>query len=256
MEVYTPTSTTLWRWSKESDGCNPEVFGVPCSVQESTQGCVAITLTAALSEPTDLPACFLDVLREWGHTWMWDSLRLIGDDNRLLDAIREGTCIAVTDGSYIREVYSNMCSCALVLESTQGRGRIFGSFPEQSKRACAYRGELLGLMALHLILLAANKVDPGLGGQVQIYSDCLGALNKVTTLPDNRLPSGCKHSNILKNIMINCSKLSFGCTYLHVPAHQDDRKSFQQLPRPTQLNCCMDAGAKRELWGLEGDMLP
>jgi hypothetical protein len=111
-------------------------------------------------------------------------------------------------------------------------------------------------MALHLILLAANKVAPGLRGQVQIYSDCLGALNKVTTLPDNRFPSGFKHSNIPKNIMINCSKLSFGCTYLHVPAHQDDRKSFQQLPRPKQLNCCMDAGAKRELWGLEGNTLP
>jgi hypothetical protein len=170
---------------------------------------------------------------------MWDSLRLTGEDNWILEALREGTCIAVTDGSYIRELYLNMCSCAFALECTQRRGRIFGSFPEQSRRACAYRGELLGLMAVHLVLLAANKVDPGLGGQVQIYSDCLGALNKVTTLPDNRLPSGCKHSDTLKNIMINCGKLSFGCTYLHVPAHRDDRKSFQQLPRPTQLNCCM-----------------
>jgi hypothetical protein len=40
-------------------------------------------------------------------------------------------------------------------------------------------------MALHLILLAANKVAPELEGQVQIYSDYLVALNKVTTLPDN-----------------------------------------------------------------------
>ena len=39
-------------------------------------------------------------------------------------------------------------------------------------------------------------------------------------------------------------------------AHQDDWKSYQQLPRPTQLNCCMDRDAKQVLWGLEGTELP
>ena len=81
--------------------------------------------------------------------------------------------MAVTDGSYIREMFPDMCSCAFVLECSKERGRIFGSFPEQSKRACAYRGELLGLMAIHLILLAVNKLDRRLRGKVKIYSDCL-----------------------------------------------------------------------------------
>jgi hypothetical protein len=203
-----------------------------------------------------MPESFLDVLRECGSLWMWDSLRLVGDDNWLIDAIREGTCVAVTDGSYIRELYPDMCSCAFILECSQGRGRIFGSFAENSSRACAYRGELLGLMAIHLILLAANKLVPDLPGLVQIFSDCLGALKKVTSLPVTRLPSGCKHSDILKNIMVNCSKLSFSCEYLHVAAHQDNKKGFRQLPRPAQLNCCMDVKAKSELWGLEGTVLP
>jgi hypothetical protein len=90
----------------------------------------------------------------------------------LLDSIRAGagTCIAVTDGSYIREVYPDLCSCEFVLECTEGRGRIFGSFPEHSKVANAYRGELLGLMAIHLLLLVANKLEKGLTGQVKIYS--------------------------------------------------------------------------------------
>lgn len=91
---------------------------------------------------------------------------------------------------------------------------------------------------------------------MKIYSDCLRALEKVTSLPENQLPSGCKHSDILKNIMVNCSNLSFSCQYLHVPAHQDKKMSYQQLPRPTQLKCRMDASAKGQLWGLEGDVLP
>jgi hypothetical protein len=232
------------------------MLGVPCTVRDGSHGTVAITSVAAPPDPVDFPESLFDVLREWGNTWMWDSLRLIGDDNWLLEAIREGTCIAVTDGSYIRELYRDMCSCVFVLECTQGRGRVFGAFPEQSKRACAYRGELLGLMAIHLILLAVNKLDKWLPGLVKIYSDCLGALGKVTSLPENQLPSGCKHSDILKNIMVNCSNLSFSCQYLHVQAHQDKKMSYQQLPRPTQLKCRMDASAKGQLWGLEGDVLP
>lgn len=132
-----------------------------------------------------------------------DVLHLVGDDNWLLD---------VTNGLYIQEVYSDMRSCAFVFEGTEGRGYMLGSFPEHLKVANAYRGILLGLMAIHLILLAANKLKSNLTGKVKIFSNCLGALNRVISLPANRLPSGCKHSNILKNIMVNCSTFVLRCT--------------------------------------------
>ena len=110
----------------------------------------------------------------------------------------------MTDGLYIKELYPDLCSAAFVLECSKDRGKIFGSFPEQSVAAGAYRGELLGLMEIHLILIAVNKVSPILQGRAQIYYDCLGALGTVATLPTNRIPCRFKHSNILKNIMVNC----------------------------------------------------
>ncbi len=76
------------------------------------------------------------------------------------DAIAAGLCLAVTDGSYINKLYPNICSASLILEFKEGRGQIVGFFPEQTVAACAYRWELLGLMAIHLILLAANKAQP------------------------------------------------------------------------------------------------
>jgi hypothetical protein len=164
---------------------------------------------------------------------MWDSLRLVGDDHWLESSIKAGTCTAVTDGSFIKEHLPNVCSAAFILECSEGRGRIIGSFPEQTIAACAYRGELLGLMAIHLILLAASKVRPGLSGQAKIYSDCLGALIKISDLPPNRTPSRCRHSDILKNVMINCSNLEFAVEYLHVRAHQDDAIPYHQLSRPS-----------------------
>ena len=130
---------------------------------------------------------FLDVLIEWGSTWLWNSLRLVGEDSWIEDAIQYGICLAVTDGLYMKELYPDLCSAAFVLECSKGRGKSFGSFPEQSVAAGAYQGELLGLMAIHLILLAVNKVSPTLQGRAQIYSDCLGALGTVATLPANQI---------------------------------------------------------------------
>jgi hypothetical protein len=186
---------------------------------------------------------------------MWNNIRWDGDDNWVAESIRQGTCIAVTDGSYMRTLYPDILSAAFVLECTRGTGRLWGSFPEPSRSACSYRGELVGLLAIHLILLATNDVNPGLKGQIQIFSDCLGALDKVKNLPPARIPTGSAHSDVLKNL-VNCSALSFDWFYSHVSAHQDDHKSFTSLTREAQLNCSMDYLAKKALWDLRATQLP
>ena len=106
-------------------------------------------------------------------------------------SIKDRSLVAVTDGSYIRELYPNLCSAAFVLECAKGCGWIFGSFSERLDVANAYQGELLGLMAIHLLLLSVNKIHPTLKGSVEIVSDCLGALNRVSHLPPYRIPLQC-----------------------------------------------------------------
>ena len=164
--------------------------------------------------------------------------------------------LGVADGSFIRELFPDANSCAFVLECQNKRGRILGRLLEGSKDSCAFRGELLGLLALHLILLAINTLHPELTGKVRIISDCLGALKRVVDLPTDRLPSGVKHSDILKILMLHCRSFSFDCVYEHVEAHQNDHESYNDLPRPAQLNCCMDWDAKQELWVLVGQPTP
>ncbi len=80
---------------------------------------------------------------------MWEEMRFTGDDGWLAMAIQENTLVAVTNKSYMQELYPNMNSCAFILECTQGRGRLTGAFLEQTIAACSYWGELLGLMAIH-----------------------------------------------------------------------------------------------------------
>jgi hypothetical protein len=177
--------------------------------------------------------------------WLWEHMKVTSGITWVNKSIAHGTRIAVTDRSYIRELFPELCSAAFVLECSQGLGRIFGSFSESLRVANAYRGELLGLMAIHLILLSVNKINQNLAGSMEIVLDCLGALNRVTYLPLYQIPSRSCHSDILKNILVHCRDLPFTTFYLHIKAHQDDNESFDKLSQKAQLNCICNHAAKQ-----------
>jgi hypothetical protein len=111
-------------------------------------------------------------------------------------AIQDGSLVAVTDGSYIRQLYPNLCLAAFVLECVKGHGKIIGSFSESTLAANACRGELFGLMAIHLLLVRVNRVHNILEGSVEVVLDCLGALKCVVHLLPYQIPSRCKNLNI------------------------------------------------------------
>jgi hypothetical protein len=122
-----------------------------------------------------------------------------------------------------------------------------GTFSEGLLVANAYRGEHLSLMAIHLILLSMNKLHRDLLESVEIVSDCLGVLKRVTHLPLYCIPSLCRHSDILKTILVHCRDLSFTMHYLHVRVHQDNSTTFAQLSRKAQLNCICNHAAKQRI---------
>ncbi len=164
-------------------------------------------------------------------------MSMSGGTEWIHQSILDGSLVAVTDGSYTRELYPHLCSAAFVLECRKGQGWVIGLFSESLAVANAYQGELLGLTAIHLLLLSVNKIHPTLEGSVEIVLDCLGALNHVSYLPPYQIPLRCRHSDILKNILVHCRDLSFVMYYSHIKAHQDDQRSFQNLSRKAQLNC-------------------
>jgi hypothetical protein len=107
------------------------------------------------------PSTFWEVLCKWQCTWIWDNLQWVGDYDWIANTIiAEGTCLAVTGGLYMKDLYPHIHSAVVVFECTKGRGRVWSSFPEASQMACSYCSELIGLMAIHLILLATNEVNP------------------------------------------------------------------------------------------------
>jgi hypothetical protein len=123
------------------------------------------------------------------------------------EAIQDGSLVAVTDGSYIRQLHPNLCLAAFILECPKGHSKIIGSFLESTLAANAYRGDLLGLMAIHLLMDSMNRVHSTLVGSVEVVSDCLGALKQVVHLLPYWFPLRCKHSDILKTYSLTAKTL-------------------------------------------------
>ncbi len=101
---------------------------------------------------------FWDYLRLLGGEWMWVNIHE-GDINVewIKAAITEGSCLGVTDGSYDRERARTVSGSGWVICCTKTRRLLRGSFFEISPKAGSYRGELLGLVALHTFVATVTK---------------------------------------------------------------------------------------------------
>ena len=172
------------------------VRGDICSVDEIQPGVFCITSTSWERQDTAKPTTYVEVLPEWGCSWLWKHMSIKGGTEWIVQAITARSLVAVTDGLYIQQLYLHSCLAAFILECSHGRGRLIGLFKDESKAANAYRGELLGLMVIHLILVSINWVHKSLSGSAKVVSDCLGALQQVTHLPPYQVPFRCKYSNI------------------------------------------------------------
>ena len=254
VEVYAHVRRGRYRHIRTSP--SGKMRGDMATVEEGTPGTMKVCSVAPPPIRPTPPTDFLDVLRRWGQTWIWDDLRMTGGTDWIAQAIADNSLVAVTDESYIKEHWSELCSAAFVLEDSKGWGQLAGAFAEASVAANAYCVELLGLMAVHLLLLAVETVAPGMSGSVTIYSDCIGALDRVAKLPPYRIPSRCRHSDVLKTIMVNCTSLSFHREYHHVAAHQDNHTRWEDLPQAAQLNLACDARAKAILRSQDVTNLP
>ena len=176
------------RWSGSRIDQTRENIEEFCTVRDVAPAVLAISsFSAPMTQPRP-PTESMDVLIEWGCTWMWDSLRLVGNEKWIEQAIADESCMSVTDGLHRRELYPDICSVAFMFEYSKSRAELVGSFPEKTVSANVYRGGFLGLMIIHFILLSINRIKPTLKESVHIFSDYLGALDSVEHILPHRIP--------------------------------------------------------------------
>ena len=129
------------------------------------------------------------------------------------------------------------------MDMTTG-SHLAGSFSEYSTSASSYRGELLGLCAINIILLALSKTGRITNRpQITVWCDNKGAINRASE-NSRRIKCGRPCADILRLLRTIRNELPLSPTFCHVKAHMDDKLSWEQLSLEQQLNCNCDALAK------------
>ncbi len=85
VDIYKPSTfqgarTQANRYSHTRLDQRVPQWGGPCTVEEVGLGIYKIISFTNMPPQIMHPETFLDVLCEWGCTWMWEDMRLTGDD--------------------------------------------------------------------------------------------------------------------------------------------------------------------------------
>jgi hypothetical protein len=78
-----------------------QMEGEAATVEKVTPGVWKVCLVTTCIDQPEPAKNFINVLKGWGHTWLWDDLKVTGGTSWITKAIAEGTLLAVADGSYI-----------------------------------------------------------------------------------------------------------------------------------------------------------
>jgi hypothetical protein len=153
-----------------------------------------------LATPITTDRNFWDFLRSFGGEWMWNNI-VEGyiEVEWIKTALETNTFIGVTDGSYNRERASTVSGSGWLICCTRSKRILRGSFYEISPKAGSYRGELLGLVALHTLISGIAsfyklKLPAG-----KICCDNLAALRQSGRCR-RRVRSGIKHADLHRAI--------------------------------------------------------
>ncbi len=121
---------------------------------------------------------FWEAMQAEGGHWMWDYVSdKESDPLWLKEALEQGSAILATDGSYLRTKGPHISRAGWVIACRKTHRLLKGLFYENSRDASPYRGKLLGLVALHTIILQICKYYNLQSVRGKIICDSKSALN-------------------------------------------------------------------------------
>lgn len=150
----------------------------------------------------------------------------------------------VTDSSYNRTLAPRVSGAVWVLVSTNSLRMVYGSFVEISMAASSYRGEFLGLTAIHHLVAFVLEFYSVNSAHGSIHCDNKGALHQALT-KRKRVRPRTKHADLIRNLRHIKATHLFEVVYRHVKAHLDDHLAWDGLSVIQQLNVHCDLLAKQ-----------
>ena len=204
------------------------------------------TCSEQFCEHSENNKSFLDLLKSWGGKWLWRGLNLNEDPSWAAECLANNTLVCVTDGSYQKELAPDLCSAGWILWCRKSGKCISGTLVEKSTYASSYRGELLGLLAIRLFLLAVEEyygVTTDGSGLVCDNKAALYTFGKES----KRVPSGQANTDIQRVLRTIKARSKSTYEHQHVAAHQDEYTKYEHLDLEAKLNCLCDTKAKEAI---------
>ena len=223
--------------------------GIPATVQWLPNGnakLLNLSRDNGVDAITEEATSLREHLKSWGGDWMWRDLRIREDPIWVSESLAKGTLVCVTDGSYNKVTDPEICSAGWIIQCRETGKSIVGTVLERSPSAGSYRGELLGMLAIKLFLLAVEEFYQTVSSGNKICCDNKGALFTFGK-KSKRVPKGRSNSDIHRVVRTINSRMKSKYLQKHVKAHQDDHSLLRNLSFEAQLNCLCDKLAKDAL---------
>ena len=235
----------------------PPLMAIRASIMlNQTETVVTVRSTGAQqAAATQSPHTFTERIEALPHTQKWaaKSITLTGSLDVIANAIRQGTAIAISDGS-LKDTYG---TAAMVIEASPAhRLRAVNIVPSPIKPGDSHRCELAGLYGLVVccnVLCEQYEIEQG---RINIACD---NINAIGVFDDEYHPHP-KYENfdLESAVYTQAQNSNIHWTAEHVKGHQDD-KLHHTLTHKELLNVEMDKLAKQywvHLMHTSGNFLP
>ena len=177
----------------------------------------------------------------WEHVTEEDRHR---DLSWVRDGMLAGTLAWCCDGSYKKKVAPTASGAGWVLYCRKTGNLIEGYFYEISDDAGSYRGEQLGMCAVHHLIAAVSRFFSIRKWRTRVCCDNEGTI-KVSRRRLVRIRSSMSCNDILRNIRTSRKDTDAVIDYFHVEGHMDRYFADKDLTLEQWLNKKCDLLAKR-----------
>ena len=169
----------------------------------------------------------------------WSVERCSIPDNvtRLVEGIRNGTAVAIADGSY----KAHRGTAAFVIQADQApEGRIIGCnhTPGDPEDQTAFRSETGGNYGIFYSVRQLVQQHQIESGRIELGGDCLSGLQQI--FGDKPLDPSCADFDLLQDIRGMLEESPLQWIWVHIKGHQDKHHSYESLDWRAQTNVQMD----------------
>ncbi len=209
---------------------------MPITIRQILPGIIAVQGAGPKLTPLRAPGLsFWNYVLLCGGDLMWDYISdKKSDPGWLKDA--SGTAIFSMDGSFWPKADEQASRAGWVIVCTKTRRTLEGSFYERANSASSYQGTLLGLVAIHTLILATATYYTLSQLTGAICCDSKLALNK-SRRKARRIRASTKQADLFRSLRQIHSKMPTpAITYMWMKAHVSRTTAWSHLSLQQQLN--------------------